>query len=209
MKLDRRDLSGSWGSLLILLLLIALGVAAAVHSRERLLAARTALSAARMQRNEIVEKLGRVHGEENEIRRGAEVFKRLAARGMIGKEQRLTWIELLKELRDRLRLIQIHYEFSPQRALDTTGAEAGSVGLYASSMKLEAKLLHEEDLTRLLDELRRLAPALIQVRRCDVERLPRANADPDADPDLGSLRADCLIDWITLREADQSEEDVP
>jgi hypothetical protein len=210
MKLDRHDLSGLSGSLLTLLLLIAFGAVAVFHSRERLLAAQAALSAARTQRNEIVEKLDRAHGEENEIRRRAEVFKRLATRGMIGKEQRLAWVELLKELRDRLRLIQIHYEFSPQRALDTVGAGAGSgVGLYASSMKLEAKLLHEEDLTRLLDELRRLAPALIQVRRCDVERLSRADADQGADPDLGSLRANCLIDWITLREAEQSEEDLP
>jgi hypothetical protein len=200
MKLDRRDLSRLSG-LLILLLLIALGVAAAVHCRGRLVAAQAAFSAARMQRDEIVGKLGQARGEEDEIRRKAEVFQRLAARGMIGEERRLAWVELLKELRDRLRLIRIHYEFSPQRALDTDGT--GAAGLYASSMKLEAKLLHEEDLTRLLDELRRLAPALIQVKRCDVERLP------PADENLGSLRADCLIDWITLRAAGENEEDAP
>jgi hypothetical protein len=201
-KLERRDLPRLAGSLLVMLLLIALGLMAAVYCRERVVAAQAAFSAARTQRDEIVDKLGRVHGEENEIRRKARVFERLAARGMIGEERRLAWVELLKELSDRLRLIRIHYEFSPQRALEG-GSGTGALGLYASAMKLEADLLHEEDLTRLLGELRRLAPALIQVRRCEVERRPRADGDP------GSLRANCLIDWITLRAARPSEEDVP
>ena len=195
MKLDRHDLSRLAGSLLATLLLIALGAAAVLHARERVAAAQAAFSTARIQRNEIVGKLGQAHGEENEIRRKAEVFNRLAARGVIGEEQRLAWVELLRELRDRLLLAEIHYEFSPRRALETAGAETGAFGLYASAMKLKATLLHEEDLLRLLDELHRLAPALIQVQRCELERLPQ--------PDTGSesLRADCLIDWITLREA--------
>jgi hypothetical protein len=201
MKFDRRDLAKLRGSLLAMALMIALGAVVVVHSRERVAAAQTAFSAARAQRDEIVGKLGRVHGEENEIRQKAEVFNRLEAQGAIGEERRLMWVELLKELRDRRRLIEIHYEFSPQRALDA--AETGAFGLYASAMKLEAKLLHEEDLIRLLDDLRRLAPALIQIRRCDVERLPQADTDGMA---RGSLRADCLIDWISLRAVDKNGE---
>jgi hypothetical protein len=201
MKFDRRDLAKLQGSLLAMALMIALGAAVVVHSRERVAAAQTAFSAARAQRDEIVGKLGRVHGEENEIRQKAKVFNRLEAQGAIGEERRLMWVELLKELRDRRRLIEIHYEFSPQRALDA--AETGAFGLYASAMELEAKLLHEEDLIRLLDDLRRLAPALIQIRRCDVERLPQADMNGMA---RGSLRADCLIDWISLRAVDKNEE---
>ena len=67
------------------------------------------------------------------------------------------------------------YEFAPQHALDK--APAGVLGLYASTMKLQVRLLHEEDLTRLLGDLRRQARALIQVRRCVVARLPRTGAD--------------------------------
>jgi hypothetical protein len=120
---------------------------------------------------------------------------------VIGEEQRLEWVELLDEIRDRRKLIEIHYEFSPQRALDGDDARTESFGLHASAMKLQARLLHEEDLTRLLDDLRRQARALIQIKRCDVSRPPRTDTDS-----LQYLRADCLIDWMTLREIRESQE---
>jgi len=92
------------------------------------------------------------------------------------------------------------YEFAPRRALSGAPGEPNApAALYASGMKLEMRLLHEEDLTRFLEELRRLAPALILVRRCAIERRPHA-MDADALRD-GLLRADCLLDWITLGEA--------
>ena len=80
---------------------------------------------------------------------------------MIGEEARLEWIELLNEIRERRRLPGIRYEFAPRRPLDRD--QTGAFGLYASAMKLQARLLHEEDLTRLLSDLRERAPALIQV----------------------------------------------
>jgi hypothetical protein len=91
----------------------------------------------------------------------------------------------------------MRYEFAPRRALDGEGAEQ-RFGLNASAMSLQARLLHEEDLVWLLDDLARRAPALIQPRRCDVSRLPPANATGALRD--GLLSADCLIDWITLRE---------
>ncbi|MDR0578454.1 MAG: hypothetical protein LBI87_13220 [Candidatus Accumulibacter sp.] len=190
------DLRKLRSSLIVLALAVALGVAAFVASRDRLLAARASFRAAQGERDAIGGKLGQVRGEENEIRRKAALFGQLRARGALGDERRLEWVELLQEIRDRHRLIEMRYEFAPRRAIDRDGARAEKLGLYASAMKLQARLLHEEDLTRLLGDLRRQAPALIQVRRCDLARLPGAG---DALRE-GTLRADCLIDWITLRE---------
>jgi hypothetical protein len=193
-KFGLRDLSRLRGSLFALALMLALGTVAIVFSRETIVAARTALSTARAEGLDIAGKLRRIRGEEDEIRQKAMLFRRLQARGMIGGEQRLEWIELLRDIRDRLRLIEVRYEFAPQHALD--GDRAGGFGLYASTMKLQARLLHEEDLTRLLGELRRRAPALIQVKHCEVARRKDVG-----DALQGLLQADCLIDWITLREA--------
>ncbi len=69
-------------------------------------------------------------------------------------------------------------------------------------MKLQLNLLHEEDLIRLLDDLRRQARALIQVKRCDVSRIPRSGPENTLQ---GYLQAECLIDWVTLRESDTSK----
>jgi hypothetical protein len=195
MKFGVSDLPRLRTSLIATALMLALGAGAAVYSRDRIAEARTALAAAQAERNEIGGKLRQVRSEEDEIRQKAGVFKRLAARGVIGEEKRLEWVELINEIRDRHRLLEVHYEFAPRRALNEARTGEAS-GLYASAMKLEARLLHEEDLIRLLGEIIERAPALIQLRRCDVSRLPAADAD---DPLQGLLQADCLIDWITLR----------
>ncbi|MDR1227550.1 MAG: hypothetical protein LBK55_00775 [Azoarcus sp.] len=205
MKFGVSDLPRLRASLLAMALMAVLGAAAAVYSHGRIAEARSALAAAQAERNEIGGKLRQVRSEENEIRQKAAVFDRLAARGVIGEEARLEWVELLNEIRDRRRLPEIHYEFAPRRALNEAQAQpqAGSFGLYASAMKLQARLLHEEDLLRLLGDLRERAPALIQVKRCDLSRLLAADA---GNPLQGLLQVDCLIDWITLRAAGSGAE---
>jgi hypothetical protein len=65
-------------------------------------------------------------------------------------------------------------------------------------MKLQLKLLHEEDLLRLLGDLRNQANALIAVKSCNISRLaltPEERANSHA-----NLAAICEIDWITLRD---------
>jgi hypothetical protein len=178
-------------------LMLAVGASVALYAHGRIARAQAVLAAARAERNESEGKLRQARGEENEIRQKAAVFERLAARGVVGEEARLEWVELLDEIRDRRRLPEVRYEFAPRRALEQGDKAAAAFGLYASAMKLQARLLHEEDLTRLLADLRERAPALIRVRRCDLSRLPATDADA-GDAARGLLRADCLIDWITL-----------
>ena len=92
------------------------------------------------------------------------MYKRQQERGIIGPEQRLEWVELLKEIRDKRRLIDLQYEIAPQRLLD--GNPTGRYAFHSSAMKLQLRLLHEEDLTRLIGDLRSQAKALIRVRSC-------------------------------------------
>jgi hypothetical protein len=201
MRFGRRDFARLWGSVLAAALMFAAGAAAVLASRDRVVSAQAVFFAAQAERREIDAKLARVRGEEHEIRQRAALFKQLEERGVVGEEQRLEWVELIGEIRDRLRLIEVRYEFSPPRALDEE-APAGSFGLYASAMKLQVRLLHEVDLLRLLDELRRQARASIQVRQCDMVRLTNVN-----DAMQGELRADCSIDWITLRVGGEEGEE--
>lgn len=148
-------------------------------------------------RGEAEARLQRVRNEENEIRQDSLLFYQLQERGVIGEEQRLDWVELLEEIRDKRRLLDLRYEIAPQRPLD-----AGAVGNFVfllSSMKVQMKLLHEEDLIRLLSDLRRQAKALIRIKGCNVERLPPTVAERAGD--WANLQADCEIDWLTLRGA--------
>jgi len=105
-------------------------------------------------------------------------------------------VELLKEIRDHHRLIDLRYEIAPQRQLD--GQPSNDFTFYASAMKLQLKLLHEEDLTRLLDDLRQQAKALIRVKSCRIERLETTGEERGGG--RANLQADCEIDWLTLRD---------
>jgi GAF domain-containing protein len=204
MKFELRDLTRLQASLFILVLMTVLGVAAIVVSNDRIKMAQASFVAARSERNEFDGKLRQARSEEDEIRRKATLFNRLQERGVIGEEQRLEWVELLKDIHDQRKLIEIRYEFALQHALNSE--QTGNFGLYASTMKLQARLLHEEDLTRLLDDLRQQARALIQVKRCDVSRLPRTGAESVNSALQGLLQADCLIEWITLHEIGKNQE---
>ena len=201
MKLVADDFRKLQPALLALLAMVILGAGALLFSRSELDRAQNGLNEARRQRNEIDGRLRQVRGEENEIRQKAAVFDGLQSRRILGEEQRLEWVELLEKIRARHRLPEMYYEIAPRHALDKT--PGGQLALYASAMKLDLKLLHEEDLTRLLDDLRHEAPALIQVKRCEISRLPRTTTDGAP---AASLQAACLIDWITLSTVEKAKE---
>ena len=204
MKLSPADLPNLQLSLLAALLMMLVGAGVGYAAFNSTQVAQRDRAAAQAERNEIDGKLKRVSSEQSEIKEKSERFNALQARGVIGEEQRLEWVELLKDIRDRWRLPDLQYEFAPQRALDaksdakSDAKPDGAFSFFASTMKVQIKLLHEEDLTRFLADLRQQARALIQVKSCNVSRLPRDASENNLS---AQLLADCQIDWVTLRES--------
>ncbi|WP_153115410.1 hypothetical protein [Rhodocyclus tenuis] len=205
MKFALSDLRAVQGSLLASVLMIAIGAACVIGARDRAMNAERDERAAAAERSSFEQKLQRVSEEEKEIKLKSSLFGELQRRGVIGEEQRLEWVELLRDIRDTHRLIDLQYEISPQRPLesDSRNGDANSAGdaagfrFYVSSMKLQLKLLHEEDLIRLVEELQQRAKALIQVKSCGVTRLPRSGIERAGS--AAQLQAECQIDWITVR----------
>lgn len=196
MTFVRSDFARIRASLWAAMLMIAMGMTAlflAYHSRSD---ADVARQWAGQQRDEADGKLRQVREEEIEIKQKSALFNRLMERGILGEEQRLDWVELLKEVRDQRQLIDLRYEIAPQRALDRQ--VSGGFAFFASAMKLQVKLLHEEDLTRLLGDLRARARALIKVQSCTIARLPPVSEERTSG--RANLTADCEIDWLTLRD---------
>ena len=182
-------------SLLTSLLMIGMGTAAVFFANGAIKSAQRERVAAQAQRNDYAGKLQRVRSEEAEIKEKSALFQKLQERGIIGEEQRLEWVELLKDIRDKRRLIDLVYEIEPQRPLDV--APGAGFTFNVSPMKVQLKLLHEEDLTRFLGDLNEQARALIQVRYCKVTRQPQGQAGTSGQ---ANLLAECRIDWVTLRE---------
>jgi hypothetical protein len=196
MKFGKNDFAKIRGGLLATILAIALGTACVLLSVQQTKSAKLANSTATAADTEFEKKLRQVRNEEDEIRQKSALFSNLQARGVIGEEQRLDWVELLRDIRDKRRLIDLQFEISAQRSLDSK--PDNSFSFYTSTMKLQLKLLHEEDLTRFLDDLRSQAKALIQTKSCNVSRLHHVTGERSNN--LAQLHADCQIDWITVRE---------
>lgn len=196
MKLGRDDFRKLQPAIFAAVLMIVVGVVGLYVAHSTREAAQKTRMTVVAQFQEVDGKLKRVRDEESEVKAKSIVFKQLQERGIIGEEQRLDWVELLKEIRDRHRLIDLRYEISPQRLLDEKQGE--DLTFVASAMKLQLKLLHEEDLIRLLDDLRQQAKALIRVRSCLVERLPATGEERSTG--RAHLLADCEIDWLTLHD---------
>lgn len=155
---------------------------------------------------EMAANLMRARNEEQELRDKITRYETLKQRGIVGTEQRLDWIDLIKHMKAARHITKLEYEFAPQRKIDAAllpdGAEAGGMSLMSSQMHVQLSLLHEGELLDFLDDLRTAAPALIQVRACHLARSVRGPADLTDTAQRGTkpqLSAECTLEWLTLK----------
>lgn len=195
MKLLPGDFKKLQISLCSSLLMLALGGPALYLMYDGYRLALRERAAAQSQRNEQSGKLQRARAEEHEIMEKISLFQSLQQRGVIGPEQRLDWVELLRDIRDKRQLIELSYEIEPQRPLDTP-VDAG-LAFKVSPMTVRLKLLHEEDLIRFLSDLHLRAGALTRIKGCKLTRQTPGDTQASV---RGNLLGECRIDWITLQE---------
>lgn len=195
MNFEPGDLRKIAAGLAVFLLCLAAGAGSVWWVIEQEKVGRRDASVSQARFAEADRRLREVRLEEEEIRDKSTVFRGLAARGIIGPEQRLEWVETIAALRQARRLFEIDYEFQPQQPL------AGFTGPYpfnASQMQFRLPLLHEEDLLHFLEDLRASAAALVQARHCSLQRVP-----PGSTSSLSpQLMASCTLQWVTIGDSD-------
>lgn len=196
MTFDRSDFSRIQLSLAAAIVMILVGAGLVWLAENQVHAAKLAKASAATQLSSFQGKLRQASAEENEIKQKSALYSNLRARGIIGEEQRLDWVELIKDIKESRKLLDLQYEFAPQQALER--AVLPGFSFKSSSMKLQMKLLHEGDLLNLINDLRAKAKAYVRVRNCSVTRIPRSAA-PAGDAAL--LSAECQLDWITILPA--------
>ena len=201
MKFDVEDLKRLQWAITFLVVLTLVGIASLWITQQLKTSSEKAVREATTARRDIQTKLSRAREEEQELRDKIGRFQALKAQGYIGPEKRLDWIETLARIKTARRIFKLDYEFAPQRPVDAAilpaGAAAGGFEIMASQMKLQLQLLHEGELLSFLAELRESVQALIQVRSCTIERVPASNTERGRN---AQLKADCTLEWITLRE---------
>ena len=129
------------------------------------------------QRAEVQTRLASANEEEREIKANLQQYQALAARGIVGEEKRLDWIDTITAIKNERRLFNIGYSIEPQKELDYPGfAAGGGVNFVVSRVKMEIQLLHEEDLLNFIDDLTKRGKSYLSVRSCDVQRADRGSA---------------------------------
>jgi hypothetical protein len=192
MKLKPKDLRQLYLSGGLALILLALGAGVVWRAKAETRAAGEALKQAERRAGDIRNRLRQVNIEEQEIRTKSSFYRQLEQRRMVGPEQRLDWIELIDGIREQRNLFEIDYEISPPKQ---DGAAIGEFSLNASEMSFHLPLLHEGDLLTFLNDLQQRAPALVQVRQCEIVRLTGRPDRQSGDPNLD---ARCRLRWSTI-----------
>ena len=195
MKLELRDLKRTQWVALLAAILIALAVAAGLWTSAGAHKAQVERDAAAARKSEVERRLARVRTEEQEIKTRTQQFQQMDQAGIIGQEKRLDWTELLRDLQQQLRLPGMSYEFGAQVPLETT-TDTG-YAYHSSPLKIQLRLLHEEDLLNFINRLQREAKAMVLVRGCKLVRPPATNSAGGA----VQLNAECTMEWVTLRRA--------
>ena len=198
MKIAREDLRRLRLPLVIAVVLASIGVALVLASENSLSKEQQLKEAAVAARKAAQDRVSKVSEEEREISENLVHYQKLVERGIVGQERRLDWVDAITAIKNTRRLFEIRYEIEAQRALDYPGLGAkGPAGFMLSRMKLTMQLLHEEDLLNFLADLNAAGNSYISVRSCSVSRNDPGAPSRTLTP---RLRANCVVDLITLRE---------
>ena len=123
-------------------------------------------------------------------------FAALVKKGIVGDEQRLNWVEALREVSAALRLDKSNYRIEPRKSVSPEYIDnSGSFSLYASKMNLQLSLLHEGDLLSVISALDRKAFGIFHVESCELER---KQEDFLSSGTSDNLSAECELAWYTL-----------
>ena len=159
--------------------------------------AQRAAAAAQAERQQSGERLARIAEEEREVKEKINVYQRLKALNILGDERRLEWADAVTRIRTQRELLDLRYRVERQRLLVSLPGKPGNVDFFASTMRVDLALLHEEDLLRFLADLRDSGNAYYSVRSCQLSRTGPGGAGAVIAP---RLRAECNIDLITIMD---------
>ena len=202
MKLDAKDFRRLQWAIAFLVIMALAGGGSLWTTQQLKKSSDKAFQEATAARRDMQTKLARASEEQQELRDKISRLQALKDHGYIGAEQCLDWIEAVARIKAARRIIKLDYEFSPQRLADSSllpgGASAGGFEVMSSQMQLQLQLLHEGELLAFLADLRESVQALVKVRSCAIERVASGNTGRG---NIAQLKADCTLEWITLREA--------
>jgi hypothetical protein len=128
-------------------------------------------------------------------------FIELYKNGIVGREHRLNWLEVLKDVGEQGKIPSMTYEISSREAYTPPfPLPPGRFQVFASTMRLKVGMLHEKDLALLFSELDRKAAGIYTVKSCRLD----SKVSSEQQAGLGqsevkeNVSAQCELQWFTL-----------
>lgn len=154
--------------------------------------------AARTQQNRANDvarqKLQRSNTEKQLIVQHRDAYQALIARGFVGPENRLAWLEAVQQANRDANLYGLDYSLEPRSMVQLPGL---GVPLGQTVMKIRMQMLVEDDLTQFLNALQQLSTSLFRVRTCQIARASSNAPQPINKPEL---ETECELQWFTIAE---------
>jgi hypothetical protein len=139
-----------------------------------------------------------VDDDERIIRENYGNFIELYNKGVLGRENRLNWLETLRAAGDSIKMPGLRFQVSSQEAIKPpylNDVSTGSFQVFSSRMHLDMGLLHEYDFSALLNDLDKQAAGMYSVSSCS---FARKGGEFVLDPKVANIAASCDLDWYTV-----------
>lgn len=152
--------------------------------------------AARVQQHQANEaakqKLQRSNTEKQLIEQHRDAYQALVARGFVGPENRLAWLEAVQQANRDARLYGLDYSLEPRTVVQQPDL---TVPLGQTVMRIRMPMLVEDDLANFLSALQQRSTGIFRVRSCQIARSGDGAPQPINKPEL---ETECELLWFTI-----------
>jgi hypothetical protein len=180
-------------SMLLVLAALLLAGAGVWWSRSLAQDAAMAMQQQRSKLNGARQRLAHSNQQQQLIATHLADYQALVARGFVGAEDRLAWIEAAQLANREAGLYGLDYRLTPRTS--SLPALARGLPLGQTVMTLTMPLLVETDLSRFLAALMARAPGVVRVQGC---RLSQPIDAPFEAVNQPRLQAECELLWFTV-----------
>jgi len=195
MKLEYKDLLPLRLPAVALVAAVVASVLLVNYSGKKYAVEQQYVRAARMQMEEASKRYRDSDQEKAMISRYLPEYRALEARGFIGSENRISWIDALRIADQQAGGFGVQYQLSaqgPYKGLLSDDPIASQ--LRRSTMEIRFGVVHEGQFLAFLDALEAQDAGMFALRSCALEPIHKDKPQPRTQ----NLNAKCKIDWVTL-----------
>lgn len=189
--------------LLVLMATVAAAIALTKFTLDSVAFAQRNLDTQRAQMRDAQTRVQKSGTETDLISRYLPNYEKLNALGFVGDDQRINWLDALRNVNQKGGLFGINYDIAAKKAYPYAAAlGAGQLNLAQSVMKLRFQMLHEGDLPKFFEYLAEQNAGVFIVNQCSVRRTsvtPPTRFQPN-------MSAECEVAWITAQPPAAGEE---